>query len=844
VADVITGKLVWQGTGDKRVRRIVFPTKRGMSIPTPFDSDQLATSLQNRTEDEIEVHLELRSGKPIKIRPVGESFSPPSASQVRPPQSAASPRGQHGSSRPQSSQKHSSQSPVSLPPAFHNPYNFVPAPPRNKAQGDLGDQRPTGHHVYHPERYTGVIRVKMTANTPLLVPDAARVKTLKQDHKTFPVRVDAEGKPFIPPTSIKGMLRSAYEAVTNSRLAVFPGHKDRLAYRMPARDGLALVPARIVVQDDQEKIELLPGNLDISQNEKSSFRQGKVTFTQNPMFAAWLPRYDRQTGEVDGFAIRYPDGELPQHGEAVRVWLELWEKSGQHPFRYWKVRKCVRLNEPLGQAPEPGKPRGIHHPITNEDPISVKGYVCITNRNIDRKHDERVFFTTRDEPILHPLTDDLRQQWRELIANYQSIHEEEIRAGDTGPPALENSVWSRHVVGGPNEQRLDPGTLCYAAFRDGKVTALYPVMISRRLFESSPLDLLPQSLRSATSLMELSPADRVFGWVNQEGQGAYKGQLRVGPVTCATDDAIERFGQPGLPLAILGQPKPQQARFYVAASRDGEAQQNGLSKDDVGYTPKKGLRGRKVYPHHAGLPQGHWDNPMEEDRTQTSNQGHFQEYRRPRHKENRAEQRDNQNRSIQGWIKPGTEFHFDLHVTNLSKVELGALLWLLHLPKDHFHRFGGGKPLGFGSVRLEIDPTHTRLDDGHSLKQFYSSLESQPDQTRELDWNSFIKDFQEAVVNSYPPKAQTPDNLEDPFKEVSFIAAWLRMATGHTDSLPTHYPRARQKDQRDSVPPNPEGLAYEWFVANDRTGRDSGPQVCLPDLASDYSGLPMLESKK
>ena len=46
-------------------------------------------------------------------------------------------------------------------------------------------------------------------------------------------------------------------------------------------------------------------------------------------------------------------------------------------------------------------------------------------RNIDRKHDERVFFTTRSAPVQRQLTDDLRDRWRELITNYQAIHEAE-----------------------------------------------------------------------------------------------------------------------------------------------------------------------------------------------------------------------------------------------------------------------------------------------------------------------------------------------------------------------------------------------------------------------------------
>lgn len=449
----------------------------------------------------------------------------------------------------------------------------------------------------------------------------------------------------------------------------------------------------------------------------------------------------------------------------------------------------------------------------------VRGFVCVTNRNIDRKHDERVFFTTRSAPVLHHLTDDLCDQWRELITNYQAIHEAEIASGMTSPPALSNSVWSRQINGGAGERALAPGTLCYAAFHEGTVTALYPVMISRRLHETSPSVLLPDSLRPATGIKELSPADRVFGWVSQTGQGAYRGNVRVGPVTCMSADPVERFPGDGLPLAILGQPKEQQARFYVAASPQGEAQADGISKEDAGYQQDKGLRGRKVYPHHAGLPEDHWRDLMT-DRAQQADNGHYQEYRRPRL--DGQEQRDNQNRSIQAWVKEGTSFSFDLHVTNLSRVELGALLRLLKLPPDHFHRLGGGKPLGFGSVRLEVDEANTDLRDGNGWKQFYGTLD--PITPPVIDQAAVIKDFEAAVVAAYGTGAA--------FEGVPFVAAFLKMASGFADGLPTHYPRTQH-------PPHPEGRAYEWFVENDRTGAQGGPRVCLHDLATD-SGLPML----
>jgi len=783
----------------KKQIRIKFTNRKGkeveMAVPHAELSDSLAKINQEKAEklNGFKVEFEEEKGQPKKVRPVGESFlasSAPSPASNNPGNQGQSRHGQrnrnqqHGgqqSDRPQTHPQTNRTAGQNFQPAFHNPYNFVPAPPRDQVASELSDQPPVGQHVLHADRYTGSIRVKMTVKTPLLIPDAAKAIEEASEHKSFPMRIDANGQPLVPPTSIKGMLRAAYEAVTNSRMAVFPGHDDRLADRMPARDGLSLVPARVIDFKGNQQIELLPGNSGISAAGKPT--QG------DPMYAAWLPRYRQSDGTIAPYAIRYPNHDLPKHGDHVEVWLELWERTGPHPFDYWKVRKGVRSGESLGAQPPQGQPRGAHRPVANVPMISLNGHVCITNRNIDRKHDERVFFTNRNEPVLRPVTAELRQQWCELIANYQSIHEEECRTGMTGPPALNSSVWSRQVVGGHKERQLSTGTLCFAAFRDGQVTALYPVMISRRLFESSPLSLLPKSLLPAVSLPELSPADRVFGWVNQQGKGACKGNLRIGPVKCDTKDAIRNFGSPGKPLAILGQPQPQQARFYVANSPEGQSQPNGRTKDKVGYTTGKGLRGRKVYPHHHMFDE--------------------QEYRRT------GDVRDNQNRSIQGWVEPNAKFTFDIHVTNLSRVELGALIWLLSLRENQFHRLGGGKPLGFGSVKLEIETENTRIHDGTAWKEYYASLDEPTLPT--ANHEDLVQAFKEAVVSAYRPAAK--------FESVPLIAAWLRMAAGHQDNLPTHYPRV-------SANPDAAGENFRWFTEN-----EGDRKVCLGELVAD-PGLP------
>ncbi|EKV02767.1 CRISPR-associated protein [Leptolyngbya sp. PCC 7375] len=710
---------------------------------------------------------------------------------------------------------------------FHNPYNFVPALPRDSVKGELGDRPPIGHSAYLDDHWTGKITVKLTTKTPLLIPAALKPGDEDRNkHKTYDLRTVGDS-PYLPPTSIKGMLRAAYETVTNSRLSIFVGHDERLAYRMSTKMGLRMVPVRV----ENNKLRLFPGHSDIR-------RDGSP---DSIMYAAWLPRYYK--GQESRNAVKYPDGSLPEHKDEVKAYVELihhyrWDsKQKKHvrDFQYFRVLEIVHKDTNLSKrtellAPMPSKifkkeGRSYHEP--QRQCLEISGYVCISNSNIDRKHDERVFFDTLDEPIHADITPNLRRQWNQLITNYQEEHKDEIcNKNRISPPALNYSTWSRHITHGhkklaEGERKLTEGTLCYALVNnessEPEVLGLYPVMISRELFDLSPSELLHPSLQPAQIVRQLSPADRVFGWVHQNDKtdkklnkkvSAYKGQLRVHSVTCTSPDAIQSFGKIGFPLAILGQPKEKQSRFYATKNQQGESFVNGTTKSQ-GYQVNQGLRGRKIYPHHKDLPQNHWKQPTQ-DRTQQANNGHYQEYRRPKKD---GQDRDDQNRSIRAWVKPDTTFTFSIDVVNLSDVELGALLYLLDLPDDHYHRLGSAKPLGFGSVHLELDEAKTTLQRGQYWRKFYHSLI--PTQSPEPSlWKDSIREFKQTVE-----KTQVYAEGK-PFENVQFIAAFEKAMKGY--SGPVHYPRVTPE-------PRPDGESFEWFVHNERR---NGQKLVLPTLTS------------
>lgn len=707
---------------------------------------------------------------------------------------------------------------------FHNPYNFIPTPDRAAVTGPLGDvgNESIGQHMYHADRYSGRLVVRMEARTPLLVPDAAASREIADDHKIFPP-LRADGQPTIPPTSVRGMLRSAYEAITNSRLGVFAEHGEPLSNRMPAKEGLHMVPARM---GKDGRIQLLTGTTKNGSN-KIAVNTGREIITKDVMMAAWLPAY-RKYGNV-----KYKDGRWPAHGDPVVCWIVLRTPENKNYAFYEVVRIAHKDNE------------GGLEGCTIQEAFKIDGWVSRTKKNIKNKHDERVFFCDQEIYIDDPqAVEAVKAMWRAIVNDYNSLHRAELGRGETAPPALaEYCCWSQHIFP-PASPELTPGTLFYVELEGGRnnltnprIVRVSPVMIGRHIPDRAPADLLPDSLKPARRLTEMSPADRVFGWVaagrESKGEGAWRGQLRVGAVqfdpklspdpslTWWTKDRGDGgYHDPnGLPLANLASPKPSQARFYVGDK--GQAPL-GNTKKRHWYSDGQALRGRKIYPHHGIDDPDYWTT-VNRDSPRSRQNAPYQEFLRPADKD--LADRDSQNRSVEAWINPGVTFTFTLHVTNLSKVELGALLWLLTLNDDapdtpRHLRLGGGKPLGFGSVTLHLE--NAELYTGAAMAERYRSLTAPaaPDAT---DLADIVEAYRQAVAEAYAGAGKD-------FASVGFIRAFLAAAVGPEGGAPVHYPRIATLDvaQQEFVAP-PRAESYEWFVENEK-GRQS-----LPSLAGGKS---------
>lgn len=311
--------------------------------------------------------------------------------------------------------------------------------------------------------------------------------------------------------------------------------------------------------------------------------------------------------------------------------------------------------------------------------------------------------------------------------------------------------------------------------------------------------LRPKRLRHCDVFDSLCPACRTFGWVSDEQnppQGkktAYAGRVRFShgkPVP----GTIQKFETP-IPLAILSSPKPTTTNFYLVRE-DGQPDRTGKLNYD---NDTARLRGRKVYRH-----QGRMLND--------------QEYVRAGRRE------DDQNRTVSGALKSGA-FTFTVDFENLAITELGALLWTLELEGWH-HRLGFAKPLGFGSVLIEVEKLEV-CEPGER----YATLNKHGWRTiEESVWREHCVDlFKTKMKELYGKDLLDLENIKD-----------LRvLLTEPATSLPIHYPRPPHYEGPDGdfTKPNPEGMQFEWFVGNKRRGSP----IPLPLTGEKDEGLPLLE---
>ena len=363
----------------------------------------------------------------------------------------------------------------------------------------------------------------------------------------------------------------------------------------------------------------------------------------------------------------------------------------------------------------------------------------------------------------------------------------------------------------------------------------------KKSYTCAPMDIFKiKHINPASCLAELSPADRVFGWVNPEGKGAYKGQLRVSrlePAQGLEPDKPEADEQtvPKIAertLAVLGVPKPQYVRFYGAKDLDGTPFPRQNKDDpnwnrDKGYTKTAGDAGRNDYFTHPDKPKGYFGADVTPDQTFAHNgRTYYPEYL--------DDEESNQNMTVRGEVPAGTRFSACIQFHNLSDEELGALLWLLTLEEGAYYSLGSGKPFGFGSIRISLASLNAWR--GQALKARYASLlDSEKTKLAEDDQigfecaesaqsNELIEGLKQKFEDAL--KAAYGENKR---KRLLEIFKSHRCGPPNESNLPVHYPRRNEA-------PNVEH-GFKWFADNEKPKARLSPGVEWDKFALPYRPL-------
>ena len=653
---------------------------------------------------------------------------------------------------------------------FLNPYNFVrylPEPSEASIRKSV-NTRLLAHCEPPPhDRYlglTGRITCTIEAVTPLFISDSHAITTEDlngKKHRCYRF-FEYQGEPAIPASTLRGMIRSVYEAVTNSCFVVFDG-KRRLEYREQPRYGNQVKGnPGIVRRLAQPSADDVPGV------------DGEIGLCQVAQVGAY---YDDARRNVLGHK---PNGEPWQSGDRVVARAIRRKKD-------WLVTVIAETRKALGplQTDRLGRRESY-----------VEGWLKITGRGEDtNKRSETLFLDPRIPP--HSRNESVAFSY-EVQQDYNFVLDSQIQLGNLPakpqPEALrvEDLVWV-DVVKQRGQRRA---------------RRIVRVQVPRVPYRQTIGQLLPSHLRHCGGYETLCPACRVFGWVHEkppEGmeRTAYAGRVRLTHATVVEGTAYQCDDE--ITLAILSSPKPTTTQFYLL---DRKGQPNAMVTYD---TKGAGLRGRKLYRHF-----GSWEEMTPDQRARFE-----QEYRQAANPGESG--KSDQNRTVRNVLKPGAQFTFTLEFENLTPVELGALLWVLELEegdKKGYHRLGFAKPLGFGSVKLEIEAL--KIMDPLSR---YTSLSAEGGWYNGLPQKAeWIKKFRGVMAVLYAQSFNDLPNVRD-----------VMAVLGEPPVLPIHYPRPPHPPDHK---PDPKGKNFEWFVGNKR-----GPKLALKLAEEDTEGLPLIDKR-
>lgn len=676
---------------------------------------------------------------------------------------------------------------------FINPYNFVPFDKKSP----MVASKESAYRGKENQKnlLSGWLEIKLTIRTPLIVPDAAHPKIYDYKENSYVRYINQTKNPHkeysfmkifnpetgrkeyqIPGSELRGMIRSAYEAVTNSCLPFLMDDKP-MSQRVPLygalnRRGLLQYDGKRWVLYSTEKtleevvvVPVYEANrefyIESISDKKINEKNNKYSIINNwddieealkkckidskpTHYGATLKTNEKDSKKKDLFV----DGKKCVSKIDGKVYRFLFVKADgsfvkQKPGTYVDGKGWIQYNVPVDLTT-------VYHiaylnktEIVHEwDNNPAKGE---TGRN--RKPD----ITTAE--AYYKLKSSLQRDGAESYRNGQRVNNQPNRDCNFAiEEALEKACKDKNT--------FVPVYFFTVNSDFGEIVYMSGSAAGRIAQRRKWAEIMAGH---TTCGKDLCPACLLFGTLSD---GGMKTHIRISDAYMEYDGEVRKSIHT---LPILATPRPTAFEFYLNKPKKDNPGEKAIysfwNYDFYGVTTEnppqttyyhleKALpRGRKMYWHHTpsmeNVTKGRMNSTMES-------------------------------------IDEGV-FNFKVYYDQISEKQLKDLIWVINLGENEEdgimrHKLGHAKPLGYGSVKLTITDGHVRCVKSGA----------------ENDYRMEIKNISEIGIN--------PDSVIPDFDLHSdSVRSFLRVCNAETinEDMVVDYPRTREN-----------GMIYEWFSKN------------------------------
>ncbi|MDO4900532.1 hypothetical protein [Actinomyces sp.] len=731
---------------------------------------------------------------------------------------------------------------------WHHAYNGIPTV-RNTGgktgRGFAGDYAPSGQDRLAPDTVSGELDLTITVASPTIPGQSTKDRRVVVASRTgAPEGARTWEDAAIPVTTLKGVLSSAYEAVTASRMRVFTDHDHVLTHRRTTQEAATLYPVLLVCGGpDRDSETGLSARIMLGKNNPKS--RGWNWRRPQYVCAAVLP--DSQKS-VTAFYSSKPakkysrsrkhSKQKHKHGVStadVDARLEQLRKSSRHldPVtftvkleNFYNTKRAIVVG--IGNKYFlDSRPKRKKHNTETHRGVIVRLTPPHSDPLTETKYNEFVFFDTETNRTYLPVRTDVLEQLVEVIHSYlENIRQlvEREKAGTPGNSKSRKSTdpktWLIHEIAngkiddngqilGASDPKIakgkdsavmadraqikqfllklastDPGIPLFASISNkGNITGLTPSQVGRRTAPGSlaPVKLAEKSgVAPARTFAQASAGDRMWGFVADEKEEG------AGQAAAVRGRITIRPITPVLPGqdSWLRSPEPT-ARGWFLPTLASPKPATGAPylRDKSGRAlPETTTRARTYQPEQTLIRKVYPTHRKLLGRKDLPNSTPLEGDIGPH------------DTVVGSFLAPGAKFTTTLAFDGLTPQELAVLVWLLTpeslvppkaSPEDEsmrrgFHRLGFGKPLGLGAV--EIRATDVHMHTGKSLAGMYMQLDGCLGCTP-LDATTAAAADRLADALSALPKG---------FEKRLPVRAFVRAAYGWDDEAEVQYPDAHK----------------------------------------------------